>query len=138
MPAHNCELNDPQTILRILLSLVLENSGELRIPATTFDSIDRGRLLTVDYDKKKGHIVLRSTSDFGRAVVVQPESQSWTMPPNLAPTERSRLQAERATEKRAIPSDEELARMEEKIQRQQSLALDLEEGKSPMRINIRK
>jgi hypothetical protein len=134
MPAHNAELSDSKSILRILLALVLENGGELRIKATSYDGIDKGRLLTVDFDDKKSQIVLRATSAWGRAVVVQPESHAWVQPQTEAPLERARVRAEAIAQRRAIPSDEQLADMEESIQRNQDVAKDVTDGKVPIRL----
>jgi hypothetical protein len=138
MPAHNFDLNEPANVLRILLALVLERDGEIRIPAATYDSLDRGRLLTVDYDRKKAELVLRSTSDFGRAVVVQPEAVQWSMPPNLHPRERMRLQAEEESATRTMRSDEELADLEERLTRNAQVAADLAAGKSPTTIRVQR
>lgn len=134
MPAHNCDLNDSRNILRILLTAVLEAGGELRIKASNYDSLDRGRLLTVDYDKRKGQLVLRATSDFGRAVVVQPESFQWSLPPNVAPQERARAAAEQQSRTTAVHSDEELADMEEAAGRRQALAKEAAQSGVAMRI----
>jgi hypothetical protein len=138
MPAHNADLNDPKNVLRVLLSLVLENGGELRLRAATFDSIDRGRLLTVDYDKKKNQLVLRATSDFGRAIVVQPENVAWVQPPNTSPLERPRLEAEREVERSSVKTDEELAELEDRKARVNELARLAKEGKTPLRLSVRK
>ena len=134
MPAHNCELNDSKSVLRILLAAVLEVGGELRVKAATYDSLDRGRLLTVDSDKRKGQLVLRATSDFGRAVVVQPESFQWSQPKEVAPLERARAVAEAESAKSAVHSDEELADMEEAAQRRQALAREAAKSGVAMRI----
>jgi hypothetical protein len=134
VPAHNADLNDPKNILRILLAVVLRNGGELRVKASLMDSLDRGRLLTVDFDRKKAEIVLRATSDFGRVVVVQPESFAWTQPASEAPQERTRVQAEREAARRSIPTDEDLADMEERAGKAQTVAREVADGKSPMKL----
>src|SRR5207245_668050 len=134
MPSHNFDLNDPKNTLRVLLAITLEAGGELRIKAPSFDSIDRGRLLLIDFDKKKNEIVLRATTDFGRVAVVQPENASWVKPIEAAPLERARVQAERDAEQSGVKSDEELAALEEEMARRQEVARLAKAGKVPMRL----
>lgn len=138
MPAHAIDLQDPKSIARLLLTIVMANGREYRIKACDYDSIDAGRLLVVDFDRETGELVLRATSGFGRALVVQPESFQWSLPLSESPLERTRTEASQKARRAAIPSDEELADMEEKAQQRQNLAKMEEEGKVPMRINIRK
>lgn len=134
MPSHNADLNDPKNILRILMAVVIKSGNELRVKAPLYDSMDRGKLLVVDFDAKKNEIVLRATSDFGRAVVVQPESFQWSQPPNVAPLERARAVAEAESAKSAVHSDEELADMEEAAERRQALAREAAKSGVAMRI----
>ena len=134
MPAHNADLNDPKNVLRILLALVLKEGGELRVKASLYDSLDRGRLLMVDFDSKKGDILLRATSDFGRAIVVQPESAAWVRPPETAPRERARTEAEQETARDTVHTDEELADREEAMARRAELAKLVREGKTPLKL----
>lgn len=128
MPAHNFSLDDPKNTLRVLLALTIKNGGELRIKGSFFDSLDRGRLLLIDFDAKKNEIVLRATSDFGRAVAVHPESYSWVKPANEAPTEMARTQAEREVQRRSIPNDEQLAELEDQLARKQNLVQHSKDG----------
>lgn len=134
MPAHALELNDPKTLARLLLALAMENGGEVRLRASVYDSIDRGRILLVDYDRKRGQVVLKASSDFARAVTVAPESYQWVAPPAEAPMERARIRAAAMAERVSIPTDEELADREERAQRNQKLAEDVEAGKIPIRL----
>lgn len=134
MPAHQIDLKDPQSISRLLLAVVLSGGGELRLPAHVYDGIDRGRLLLVDFDREKSELVISATSDWGRAITIAPESYAWTQPANVAPLERQRVAAEVAAAKTSMHSDEELAEMEESMQRNQKLAKDVAEGKNPLRI----
>ena len=137
MPAHNIELKDPLALGRLLMAIVLANGKELRIKACDYDSIDTGRLLLVDFDRETGDLVLRATSGYGRALVVQPESHQWTLPLNEAPLERQRTEAAKVAARRAVPSDEDLADLESKAQERQNLAKLEEEGKVPLRIRTR-
>lgn len=138
MPAHNLNLADPQAVLRILLTLVEHSEqGEVRFNASDYDELDKEKLLVVDFDRKKGQIVIRATTSNGAVVKVTPEAQQWTLPISAAPLERARLRAERDAELRTVPSDEILADMEEDLARRQTLAREVEEGKSPTRIRIR-
>ncbi len=127
-------MTDPQAVLRLILALVIKNGGELRVKAPLYDSLDRARRLVVDFDAKKGDIVLRATSDFGRAIIVTPENIAWVKPPEAAPLERARVTAEHEAEKRHVPSDEELADMEERQAALQKLSRDAKEGKTPLRL----
>lgn len=131
MPAHTIDLNDPKTIARLLTCLVIHRGGEIRIPAAAYDSYERGRLLLVDYDRDKGDLVLRSTSDFGRVVVVPPENSQWLRPQEEIPRERSRVQAEQSAARRIVRSDEELAEFEEMREKEAQLARESKEGSLP-------
>jgi hypothetical protein len=137
MPSYNLDLRDPQTALRILVCLIEQAKGELQLWAQDYDSLDKGKLLTVDYNRKKGIISLRVTSDNGGAVTVQPEAHAWTQPPQVAPLERARSEAAQKSQRTHVPSDEELAAMEENQKRIQELANLEREGKAPLRINIK-
>lgn len=134
MPSHSLELGDAKTLARLLLALALENDGEVRLRAATYDSIDRGRILLVDYDKRKGQIVLKASSDFARAVAVQPESYAWVQPQTEAPLERARVRAAAEAARRHLPSDEELAEMEDRMHREGEVAKAVAEGKTPIRL----
>lgn len=134
MPSHSLELNDPKTLARLILALAIENGGELRFKGATYDSIDSGRILLVDYDKKKGQVILKASSNFGRAMQVQPESYAWVQPQTEAPLERARTKAAAQASRRALHSDEELAEMEENLTRNQQVARAVEEGKTPIRL----
>ena len=134
MPAHSCDLRDPKNVLRVLLALVIENGGELRLKAATYDTQDRQKLLTVDFDRRKSQIVIRATSDFGSVVQVPPESYQWSAPPAQAPLERARTIAEAEATRRAIPSDEDLADLEERAQKNRNVAAEAAEGRTPVRI----
>lgn len=134
MPSHTADFRDPQTAVRILLALTVANGGELRVKASQYDSLDRQKLLVIDFDAQKNEIVLRATSAFGRAVVVQPESYQWAKPPEAAPLERARQVAESETRTRAVHTDEELADMEEEAERRQALAREAAKSGVAMRI----
>ena len=134
MPAHSIDQRDPQAVLRVLLTIVLENKGEMRFKAANYDSLDRGRLLTVDFDRRKGQIIVRATSDFASAVPVTPESHSWVKPAETAPLERARVTAERETQQRTVRTDEELADMEDAAARRQAVAKAVAEGKIPLQL----
>jgi hypothetical protein len=131
MPGHNFDANDPKAIARLLLCLVIHRGGELRLPVAAYDSYDRARLLTIDYDRDKGDLVLRSTSDFGRVVVVPPENSQWLRPQEEIPRERSRVQAEQSAARRIVRSDEELAEFEEMREKEAQLARESKEGSLP-------
>lgn len=134
MPAHAINLKDPQSALRVLLALVIQAGGELRVKALTYDQLDKGRILTIDFDRKRSQIVLRATSDLASAVPVQPEAHQWVMPANEAPLERARIRVEHEAEERSIRTDEQLAELEEELARKQQLAEDVKKGKSPLRL----
>lgn len=140
MPSHNLNLADEKTghatALRVILALAEEAGGEIRFKARTYDAMDRNKLLVLDVDHEKGEIVIQSTTDFGSVVRVVPEATQWSLPANLAPTERTRLAAEAAAERRNLPSDEELADLEERLNRTAKVAREVADGKSPMRIRV--
>jgi hypothetical protein len=134
MPSYNLDLRDPQTILRILVTLVEQNRGEMSFRAEDYDSLDKGKLLMVDYNRKRGVISLRATADFGSAVPVAPEAHAWTKPAEAAPLERHRVAAAKDAERHSVPTDEDMARLEEDAERIANLARDVKDGKSPLRI----
>lgn len=135
MPSYDLNLKDPQTILRILVCLVeASKEKEVEFWAQDYDGMDKARVLVIDYNRKKGVISLRVTADNGAAVAVQPEAHSWTMPPQSAPLERARTEATQTARRTHLPTDEELATMEEEAQKKQALARLEAEGKAPLRI----
>jgi hypothetical protein len=131
MPAYKLDFTDPKTFARLLTCLVMHRGGEIRLPASAYDSYERGRLLVLDYDKEKGDLVLRVTSDFGYSIVVPPENSQWIRPQEEIPRERAQIQAERSAQRRVIRSDEELAEFEEMRERESQLAREASEGKLP-------
>ncbi len=134
MPAHQIDLQDPKSLGRLLLAIVIANKKELRIKACDYDSIDAGRLLVIDFDREAGDVVIRATSSFGRAMTVTPENYQWTLPLTTAPLERARTEATASAKRTHVPTDEELADLEEKSRKNQNLARLEEEGKAPLRI----
>lgn len=135
MPSYNLDLRDPQSVLRILVCLVEAAKGkELQIWAQDYDGLNTGKLLTVDYQRKRGIISLRVTSDNGAAIPVAPEAHQWTRPPEAAPTERHRVAAAEAAKRSRVPTDEDMALAEEEAQRRQELSRAVDEGKTPLRI----
>jgi hypothetical protein len=121
-----------------MLAVLAENSlGELSISAQDYDGFDTAKLLTIDYNREKGLISIRVSKDNGWAVSVHPESRSWTKPSQDAPLERARTEATRVAQRRAIPSDEELADMEDEAHKRQILSKLEAEGKTPLRINVK-
>jgi len=135
MPSYSLDLRDPQVALRILVCLVEQSKRkELQFPAEDYDSLTHGKLLLVDYSRKKGVISLRVTSDNGAAIPVAPEAHQWVKPPEAGPLERARLVAEQEAERSGVKSDEELAALEEEMERRQAVARLAKEGKSPMRL----
>jgi hypothetical protein len=135
MPSYDLNLKDPQTILRILVCLIeASKNKEVEFWAQDYDGMDKARVLVIDYNRKKGVISLRVTADNGAAVAVQPEAHSWTQPPQTAPLERARTEATASAKRTHVPTDEELADLEEKSRQNQNLARLEEEGKAPLRI----
>ena len=126
MPAHLLDPNDPKNIARILLCIVMEHGGELRLKAATYESYERSRFLSVDYDVASAELVLRSTSNFGRAIPVQPESAAWSRP--IEEVERPTQQAQLRQRQRTARSDEELAAFEEARTREAQLAAEAASG----------
>lgn len=135
MPSYDLNLKDPQTILRILVCLVESTkTKEAEFFAQDYDGLQKPRVLIVDYNRKKGVISLRVTADNGAAVAVQPENFGWVQPPQTAPLERARTEAAQTARRTHIPTDEELAAMEEEANKKQALARLEAEGKAPLRI----
>jgi len=126
VPSHNLDPNDPKNVARLLIALVMEHGGEVRIKAMTYDSYERGRFLIVDIDKASNEIVLRSTSDFGRAIIVPPENASWLRPQEER--DQPTIQAQRNVQRRTVRSDEELAALEEARNAEAQLAREANEG----------
>jgi hypothetical protein len=131
MPSYLLDLNDPKVIARLLVCLVIHRGGEVRIPAVAYDTYDRPRLLTVECDREKGDLVLRSTSDSASVVKVPTENSQWLRPQEEIPRERSRVQAEQSAARRIVRSDEELAEFEEMREKEAELARQSKEGSLP-------
>lgn len=126
MPSHNLSPDDPKNVARLLIALVMEHGGEIRLKAATYDSYDKGRFLIIDYDPAANDIVLRSTSNFGRAIIVPPENTAWLRPPEEV--NRPAIEAQRNVQRRIHRSDEELAAMEEARNREATLAREASTG----------
>jgi hypothetical protein len=137
MPAYNINLADPQTVLRILVTIVEQNGGFLEFHSEDYDRMDRSKLLTIDYAREKGVNTLRVLGNSSAAVSVAPEAHQWSQPPQAAPLERARSEAAQRSQRSHVPSDQDLARMEEERERDQELARMEREGKAPLRINIK-
>lgn len=139
MPSYSLDLRDAQTVLRILVCLVEQTKRkELQLSAEDYDSLAHGKLLMVDYQRKKGIISLRVTSDNGAAVPVAPEAHQWVKPPEAAPLERSRVNAEREAEQVSVRTDEELADLEDRRAAVQKLAREVAAGKTSLRLTTKK
>lgn len=136
MPAYSLDPNDPKTISRILVALVREHGGELRLKAMTYDGLERGVFLVMDFDRATLEVVLRCTTESGRVVVVQPESYSWTKPKEEAQTQQPQIAAQEAVRHRILRSDEELADLEERRQQESTLAREASEGRVNPRIRV--
>jgi hypothetical protein len=137
MPSYNLNLADPQTVLRILVTIVEGNGGSMEFHSEDYDKMDRSKLLTIDYDRAKGVNTLRVLGNSSAAVSVVPEAHSWTQPPQTAPLERARSEAAQQSRRTHVPTDEELANLEEEAAKRQNLARMEAEGKAPLRINIK-
>ena len=134
MPSYNLNLADPQTVLRILVTIVEQNGGYLEFHSEDYDKMDRSKLLTIDYDRTKGINTLRVLGNSSAAVSVAPEAHQWTQPPQSAPLERARSEAAQQSRRSSVRTDEELAIMEDELQKRQELAQMEKEGKAPLRI----
>jgi len=135
MPSYSLDLRDPQTVLRILVCLVESSKAkELQFWAEDYDTMSKAKLLVIDYRRAKGIISLRVTEDNGAAIPVAPEAHQWSQPPQSAPLERERTEATKVARRTHLPTDEELATMEEEAQKKQALARLEAEGKVPLRI----
>jgi hypothetical protein len=131
MPGYAFDPTDKNNLARLLLTIVLESGGELRVKAPDYDKLDRGRLLIIDFDRETSEIVIRSTSDFGKAVLVQPEASGWTTPQNQSPQSRAEAAAQSGVRVRVMRTDEELAEYEAQRGRESTLAREAAEGNLP-------
>lgn len=136
MPAHNLDPNDPKAIARLLVALVREHGGELRIKAGSYDNMERGVFLFLDFDKLTCEVVVRCSTESGRAIIVSPEAAAWTKPREEMPRERQQIQAQEAVRHRILRSDEELADLEERRQQESALAREASEGRVSPRIRV--
>ena len=129
MPAHNLDPNDPKAVARILVALAIEHGGEFRVKAITYDGLEHNRALLVDYDKLTSELVIRVTSECGKVMIVPSENQSWLRSPESTPRVRAEIEAQQDVKRRIQRSDEELAELEERLNRRATLAREVEEGK---------
>lgn len=128
MAAYDLNPNDPKAIARLLVAFALAHGGELRLKGVDYDSIDKGFALLVEYDRATSEIVIRVTS--GKIMLVPPESAAWTRPKEEVPHERATIEAQRDVIRRTVRSDEELAELEEALDRKQKLAREASEGRA--------
>ena len=127
MPAYDLNPNDPKAVARLLVALALEKGGELRINAPSYDSIDKGYALLLEYDRVTSEVVVRVTS--GKIMLVPAESQAWLRPKEEVPQQRAETQAQQEVIRRTLRSDEELADMEEKLNQKATLAREVADGR---------
>jgi len=138
MPASNIRLDDLKALLRILLAIVTERGGELTFRCSTYDMQESAKLLILDLDRKKSRVIIRSSTGFGSVAKVEPEANQWSLPFQEAPLERSRIMATAEAEQVSVPSDEQLAAAEERMYANRQVADDVRDGKSPLRLHVRK
>lgn len=127
MPSHSLDPNDPNNVARILACIVMEHGGELRLKAATYDSYENARFLIYDYDRLSNEIVLRTTSNFGRAIAVKAENAAWLRNPEEV--NRPTITAQQNVRQRIHRSDEELADLEMNRNREATLAREAAEGR---------
>lgn len=128
MPAHLLDPSDKENVARILACIVMDAGGELRLKASTYDSLDHSIFLVSDYDTKTGELVLRTTTNFGRAFVVRPENRQWLRDPD-DPTQSGRMtEVQRQARTHLRRSDEENADFEAAMAAQAKLAKEIAEG----------
>jgi hypothetical protein len=127
MAAYDLNPNDPKAVARLLVALAIEQGGELRLKGVAYDSLEKGYALLLEYDRATSEIVVRVTS--GKIMLVPPENQAWLRPKEEVPIEREKSQAQQEVIRRSFRSDEELAELEEALNRKQTLAREVGEGK---------
>ena len=127
MPAYDLNPNDPKAVARLLVALALEQGGELRINAPKYDSLEKGYALLIEYDRATSEVVVRVSS--GKIMLVPAENQAWLRPKEEVPRETERTQARQEVVRRTLRNDEELANLEEELDRKATLARDIREGK---------
>ena len=127
MPGYDLDPNDPKAIARLIVAIALERGGELRVKAPEYDSIDKGYALLIEYDRLTSEIVLRVSP--GKIMIIPPESAAWLKQPQERPQQRAEMQATQETVRRNLRSDEELADLEEALERKATLAREIREGK---------
>lgn len=127
MPAYDLNPNDPKAVARLLVALAIEHGGELRVNAPKYDSLEKGYALLIEYDRATSEVVVRVTS--GKIMLVPPESSAWLRPKEEVPQERAVTQAQQDVIRRTVRSDEELAELEEALERKSTLAREASEGK---------
>lgn len=95
-------------LCRLLLAIVRQNGGELRIKEAEID-IDTRQLLMRDFDPATNEMVLRVGSRYAEPIWVNPRQSAWTIPFE----ERARqLGLTDAPRHATMPTDEELAEKE--------------------------
>jgi hypothetical protein len=128
MPAHSLDPNDPKVIARLLVALLHDHKGEIRVKAGNYDNMERGVFLLVDFDKATCEIVMRCTTESGRAIVVSPEAHAWSKPPEENQRIAQGIAAQRAVRQRTVRSDEENAVLEDRLTQEATLAREASEG----------
>ena len=128
MPSYNIDPNDVKSMARLLVAVCKDYGGILRINAATYDGIDKGRLLVVDYDRDKSQIVITATTESGRVTIVPPENHGWVRPPEESQREQRQVEAQKSVQRRIVRSDEELAELEEERNKEAALAREVSQG----------
>jgi len=127
MPAYDLNPNDPKAVARLLVALAIEQGGELRLKGVAYDSLEKGFALLLEYDRATSEIVVRVTS--GKIMLVPPESAAWLRPKEEVPINAAQTQAQQEVIRRNWRSDEQLADLEEALERKQALAREVADGK---------
>jgi hypothetical protein len=127
MPGYNIDPRDPMAVARVLIALTKEKGGEIRLRACDYDTIEQGYALLFEYDRATSEIVLRVSN--GKIAIIPAENQAWLRPKEEVPIEREKSQAQQEVIRRSFRSDEELAELEEALNRKQTLAREVNEGK---------
>lgn len=106
---------DPQQRLdvylcRVLIALVKQNNGEVRVKESTIEAETR-QLLLRDYDVETGELIFHVGSRYAEPIWVEPVQSAWTIP------FEDRARQINVENRGVVHTDEQLAEME----RQQNL-----------------
>lgn len=104
-------------LTRLLIAIIRKQGNEVRISGFDLEDVPSRAILFTDYDSETHEVVLRHGSGAAEAIVINTEQQWATTQTPIAPSVPSPASSQGGAGGGAVPSDQDLARLEEKLLR---------------------